>query len=116
MRAWTFLAIAILSEVIATLCLKAALAYPAAYVVVVVGYVAAFTSLHQVLRSGMHVGAAYGIWGATGVVLTASLSAFFFGEELTTLMLVGMACIIAGVGCVEMGAREPQPELQEVEP
>lgn len=116
MRAWTFLALAILSEVIATLCLKVALAHPAVYVVVVIGYVAAFTSLHQVLRSGMHVGAAYGIWGATGVVLTASLSAFFFGEELTPLMLVGMACIIAGVGCVEMGAREPQPELQEVEP
>ena len=113
MRAWTFLAIAILSEVISTLCLKAALAHPAAYVVV--GYVAAFTSLHQVLRSGMHVGAAYGIWGATGVVLTAGLSALFFGEELTPLMLVGMACIIAGVGCVEMGAREPHAELQKVD-
>ena len=50
------------------------------------------------------------------MVLTAGLSALFFGEELTPLMLVGMACIIAGVGCVEMGAREPHAELQEVEP
>ncbi|MDK8764394.1 SMR family transporter [Corynebacterium sp. MSK218] len=116
MRAWFFLTIAILSEVTATLCLKVALAHPAVYVVVVLGYVAAFSSLHQVLRCGMHVGAAYGIWGATGVVLTAGLSALLFGEELTPLMLVGMACIIAGVACVEMGGREPKPELVEVQP
>ena len=116
MRAWLFLTVAILSEVTATLCLKVALEHPVVYGVVVVGYIVAFSSLHQVLRCGMHVGAAYGIWGATGVVLTAGLSALFFGEQLTPLMLVGMACIIAGVACVEMGGREPKTELTEVTP
>ena len=66
MRAWFFLTVAILSEVTATLCLKVALEHPVVYGVVVVGYIVAFSSLHQVLRCGMHVGAAYGIWGAHG--------------------------------------------------
>lgn len=116
MRAWFFLTVAILSEVTATLCLKVALEHPVVYGVVMVGYIVAFSSLHQVLRCGMHVGAAYGIWGATGVVLTAGLSALFFGEQLTPLMLVGMGCIIAGVACVEMGGREQKTELTEVTP
>lgn len=115
MRAWLFLSIAIISEVVATLCLKAALEHPAVYVVVVAGYVVAFSALHQVLRCGMHVGAAYGIWGATGVVLTAGLSAYLFGEQLTPLMMVGMGCIIAGVVCVEMGGRAPKTTLVEVD-
>lgn len=115
MRTWLFLSIAIFSEVLATLSLKVALEYPAVYVVVVAGYVVAFSALHQVLRCGMHVGAAYGMWGATGVVLTAGLSAYLFGEQLTPLMMVGVGCIIAGVVCVEMGGRAPKTTLVEVE-
>jgi small multidrug resistance pump len=101
---WVLLGAAIVTEVAGSLSLKGALEYPALYVVVVVGYLAAFVLLTLVLRAGMPVGVAYGIWGALGVALTALLSALIFGEPLTPLMIAGMALVIAGVLCVEVGS------------
>jgi small multidrug resistance pump len=72
--------------------------------VVVLGYLAAFVGLAVVLSRGMGVGVAYGIWGASGVALTAVLSALIFGEALTVVMLCGIALIIAGVLLVENGS------------
>lgn len=98
------LALAISSEVAATLSLKGSVTAPALYVVVVLGYLASFVLLALVLRRGMALGVAYGIWGATGVALTAVLSAALFGEALTALMGAGLVCIIAGVVLVETGS------------
>ncbi|QBJ94593.1 QacE family quaternary ammonium compound efflux SMR transporter [Rhodococcus sp. ABRD24] len=106
MKKWLLLGCAIGSEVTGSLSLKAALDQPAWYVVVAAGYVAAFAFLAAVLRTGMPLGAAYGIWGATGVALTAILAAVIFGEALTGVMLVGIACIIAGVLLVELGSQQ----------
>ncbi|MFD6107966.1 SMR family transporter, partial [Nocardia salmonicida] len=77
---WLLLAAAILSEVAASLSLKGSETYPALYVVVVVGYVAAFVFLAAVLKRGLALGVAYGIWGASGVALTAVLSSLLFDE------------------------------------
>jgi small multidrug resistance pump len=101
---WLLLGGAIVTEVAGSLSLKGALEYPALYVVVVVGYLAAFVLLTLVLRAGMPVGVAYGIWGALGVALTALLSAVIFGEPLTPLMIAGMVLVIVGVLCVEIGS------------
>ena len=67
MTKWLLLAGAILSEVTASLSLKGALDRPALYAVVLVGYAASFVALAMVLRRGMALGVAYGIWGALGV-------------------------------------------------
>ena len=67
--AWLFLAGAVLLEVTATLSIKAALGQPALYAVVVLGYAGAFMCLTLVLRRGMPLGVAYGIWTAAGVLL-----------------------------------------------
>ena len=96
---------AILSEVSATLALKAALDLPHWYAVVAIGYVAAFALLAVTLRAGMGVGVAYGIWGACGVALTAVGSRIIFGEPLTALMGLGITLIIAGVLTVELGSQ-----------
>jgi small multidrug resistance pump len=96
---------AIASEVTATMALKGALDHSALYVVVAVGYVASFLLLAAVLRRGMGLGVAYGIWGALGVVCTAVLSAVLYDEPLTLLMGAGIAVIIAGVLLVEMGSQ-----------
>jgi small multidrug resistance pump len=104
MRTWLLLGAAILSEVTGTLALKGALEVPVLYVVVAVGYVASFLLLAVVLREGMALGVAYGIWSALGVVLTAVLSALVFDESFTPLMVLGIALVIAGVLAVEMGS------------
>lgn len=90
----------------ATLALKAALDQPGWYVLVAIGYVAAFALLAVTLRAGMGIGVAYGIWGACGVALTAVLSKMIFGEPLTALMGLGITLIIAGVLTVELGSQQ----------
>lgn len=98
------LAAAICSDVAASLALKAALEHPGWYLLVVTGYGAAFVLLAAVLRRGLPVGVAYGIWAATGVTLTALLAALVFGEALSPLVLAGIVLVVAGVLCVEVGA------------
>ncbi len=107
MTRWWLLAGAIASEVTATLSLKAALDTPAFYVVVAVGYGAAFTLLALVLRQGMALGVAYGIWAALGVALTAVLAAVVFDESLGVVTGAGIALVIAGVLAVELGTPHP---------
>lgn len=110
MITWLLLLAAIAAEVTATLSLKAALDDPALYVVVVAGYVTTFVLLAQVLRRGMGLGVAYGIWGAFGVTLTAILAAIVFGEELNAVMGAGIALIATGVLIVELGAQKAKRE------
>lgn len=102
-----YLAVAILCEVAATLSLKGSATVPALYVVVVLGYLGGFVFLTVVLKRGMGLGVAYGIWGAAGVALTAGLSTVLFGEAFTAVMALGLAlaCVIAGVLLVETGSR-----------
>jgi small multidrug resistance pump len=107
MTKWFLLAGAILSEVAGSLSMKAAVGHPGWYAVVVVGYATSFVFLDRVLRAGMPLGVAYGIWGALGVALTAGLSAALFGETLTGVMIVGIVLVIAGVTCIEFGHGKP---------
>ncbi|MBB2985083.1 DMT family transporter [Terracoccus luteus] len=108
--AWALLGTAIVSEVTASLSLKGALDRPALYGVVAVGYLASFTLLALVLRRGMPLGVAYGVWGALGVALTAVASSLVFDEALTGLMGLGIVLIIAGVLTVELGSQRAARE------
>ena len=110
MNKWVLLAGAVVTEVSATLSLKGALVHPWLYLVVVVGYVAAFTCLDRMLRAGMPLGVAYGLWGALGVASTAVLSSVLFGETLSPVAVVGIGCIMAGVLAVELGHRSHDEE------
>jgi len=101
---WVFLVGAILTEVTATLSLRAATTGSKAwYVVVVGGYVTAFALLSLGLAEGLGIGVAYGIWTAAGVALTAVASKLLFEEPLTLLMSAGITLIIGGVLLIELG-------------
>ncbi|MFF3225933.1 DMT family transporter [Nocardia suismassiliense] len=110
---WFLLAAAILSEVAASLSLKGSESAPALYAVVAVGYVAAFAFLSGVLKRGMALGVAYGIWGASGVALTAILSTFLFDEAFTPAMGVGLVLVMAGVLLVETGSHSAEIPISE---
>jgi small multidrug resistance pump len=103
------LAGAILTEVAATLSLRASQDHASWLVLVVIGYVCSFVLLTMVLRRGVAVGVAYGIWGAVGTALTAVLGAALFGDPLTWPIALGIGLIIAGVLFVELGSH-PKPE------
>ncbi|WP_280344927.1 DMT family transporter [Nocardia neocaledoniensis] len=111
---WLLLSAAILSEVAASLSLKGSESNPALFVVVVVGYVAAFVFLTAVLKRGLALGAAYGIWGASGVALTAILSSLIFDEAFTLTMGAGLVLVIAGVLLVETGSRRDEASTPEM--
>jgi small multidrug resistance pump len=64
--------------------------------------------LARVLRAGLALGVAYGIWAALGVILTVLLAAAIFGEPLTPMMLMGVSLVIGGVLCVELGSHKHQ--------
>ena len=104
MKKWTFLAVAILSEVTATLALKAAVETPVWLALSLGGYIVAFYCLGVVLKYGLSIGVAYGIWAAAGVSLTAILATLIYSEPLTLQMAIGIAVIIVGVLFVEMGS------------
>jgi len=96
---------AILSEVAGTLALRLSDGFSRLVpsIVVVVGYVLAFGILAEVLRRGMAVGVAYGIWSAIGVALIAIIGAVFLGDRLTWIQVVGVGLVIIGVGALEFG-------------
>ena len=96
---------AIACEVMGSLALKGALEAPALYGAVVLGYTATFVLLAAVLRLGVPLGVAYGVWGALGVAATALLSSLLFGEALTAVMWLGLALIVLGVLVVELGSQ-----------
>ncbi|MCX4391200.1 multidrug efflux SMR transporter [Micromonospora peucetia] len=109
MRQWLYLGGAIGLEVTGTLALRAANDHSAWIALVVVGYTLSFVFLSAVLREGMPIGVAYGIWAASGVTLTALLAALLFGDALTWVMGLGFAVIVAGVLLVELGSHQAEP-------
>lgn len=102
---WLLLALAIASEVTATLSLRASegLRRKRWIPVIVVGYLAAFTLLGTILAMGMPVGVAYGIWAATGVAVTAVLGRVIFKDHFSAMMAAGVALIAVGVALIEFG-------------
>lgn len=105
---YLFLALAIVSEVVATSALKLSEGFTRLVpsIVVVVGYLAAFGLLSQALTRGLGLGLAYGIWAAAGVALVAVVGVVVFGESLTWVQVGGIGLVIAGVLALELGAAE----------
>ncbi|MFI9306205.1 DMT family transporter [Streptomyces triculaminicus] len=102
---WMLLAGAILAEVTGTVCLRMSEGFSRIVptVVVAVGYVSAFVLLSMVLKRGMPIGIAYGIWAAVGVALVALAGAVIFGDGLTRVQIGGLVLVAGGVMALEMG-------------
>ncbi|MER5772066.1 multidrug efflux SMR transporter [Streptomyces sp. NPDC001985] len=102
---WLILMGAIAAEVTATVSLRMSDGFSKLVptVLVVAGYVTAFTLLAVVLKRGMAMGTAYGIWAAAGVALVALIGAVFLGESLTWVQIGGLALVVGGVVALEAG-------------
>jgi small multidrug resistance pump len=103
MRAWTYLAIAIVAEVVATSALKAAAGFtrPGPSAVVVVGYGIAFYFLSLTLQS-IPVGVTYAIWSGAGIVLITLVAWLWYGQTLDAAALLGLGLIVAGVAVLNV--------------
>jgi small multidrug resistance pump len=104
--AYVFLAVAIVSEVLATVSLKLSEGFSrlGPSVLVCVGYAVAFVMLSQALVRGLGVSLVYGTWSAAGVALVALIGAGFLGERLSGVQIGGIVLVIGGVLALELGA------------
>ena len=95
---YAYLAIAIVAEVIATSCLKAAEGFtrPLPAVASVIGYGVAFYFLSLTLGA-IPTGIAYAIWSGVGIVLISLVGWLVMGQTLDLPAIAGMALIVAGV-------------------
>ncbi|MBB3060316.1 DMT family transporter [Microbulbifer rhizosphaerae] len=96
--AYLYLAIAIVTEVIATTALKASEQFtrPIPTVIVVLGYGTAFYMLSLALRT-LPVGIAYAIWAGLGILLVAVAGAVVYRQVPDLPAMIGMAMIVGGV-------------------
>jgi len=98
MKAYLFLAAAILAEVVATSALKACDEFTRLVptLLVGVGYLISFYFLTMVLKI-LPVGITYSIWSGVGIVLVTIVSLYLYGEVPDLPAIIGMGLIIAGV-------------------
>ena len=95
---WLHLALAIVSEVIATSALKAAEGFTRGLpsVIVVIGYGAAFYFMSMTLKT-IPLGVTYAIWSGVGLALIALAGWVLYGQTLDVPGFIGIALIGAGV-------------------
>lgn len=100
---YSYLAVAILAEVIATSSLKYSYGFTNIRysLVVVVGYSAAFYFLSLTLRY-IPVGVAYAIWSGIGTVLITLIAWLMHGQRLDSAAIVGIGLITSGVIVLNM--------------
>lgn len=98
MNAWLLLALAIVSELIASTALKAANGFEKLLpsLAVLACYGLSFYFLSQSLTA-IPLGIAYAIWSGVGIAATAVIGRLLFSEALTLGRLAGLALVVAGV-------------------
>jgi small multidrug resistance pump len=96
--AYSYLAIAIIAEVIATSALKASEQFTKLIpsLVVIIGYGAAFYFLTHVLKT-IPVGVTYALWSGLGIVLITIAGVFLYKQTPDLPAILGMGLIVAGV-------------------
>ncbi|MFK3737535.1 DMT family transporter [Massilia sp. TN1-12] len=106
MNNWLCLAIAIVSETIATTALKASEGFsrPFPSILVVVGYGLAFYFLSLTLRT-IPLGVTYAVWSGVGIVLVTVSGWLLFGQKLDAGALAGIGLILAGVLVMNLFSR-----------
>lgn len=106
MNNWLCLAIAIVSETIATTALKASAGFsrPLPSVLVVAGYGLAFYFLSLTLRT-IPLGVTYAVWSGVGIVLVTLSGWLLFGQKLDAGALAGIGLILAGVLVMNLFSR-----------
>ncbi|MBU2670530.1 multidrug efflux SMR transporter [Actinoplanes bogorensis] len=101
---YVFLLVAITAEVLATSMLKFTDGFTRLWPTLgcLAGYAISFAALSVVVKD-LPVGVVYAIWSALGTAAIVAIGAVFLGEPLTTIKVVGVSLIIAGVVTVNLG-------------
>ena len=98
MLAWTYLAAAIVSEVVGTVFLRFAAGFtkPVPSAVVIVTYVVSIWLTALALK-GLEISLAYAVWAGVGTAAIAIIGMATMGESVSALKVASIALVIAGV-------------------
>ena len=98
MNAWILLAFAIVAEVAGTTAMKLSRGFEVwqSTVALTVCYAVSFYLLALALKR-IEIGVAYAIWAGAGTALVALIGIAVFNEAMTTVKVVSLAAIVAGV-------------------
>jgi small multidrug resistance pump len=101
---YVLLTLAIISEVAATLSLRASEGFSKAgpTVIVVIGYLVSFALLAKALTS-LNVGPVYAIWSALGTVGAFAGGVMLFDEPVRPVAIAGAAIVVVGVVVMNLG-------------
>lgn len=99
--AYLFLALAIAAEITATTLLKYSEGYTRLIptVLSLLAYLACHVTFSRAVTR-VNLGIAYAIWCGVGIIVTAAISRFIFGENISPAGAVGIIFIL--IGCVFM--------------
>lgn len=95
---WAYLAIAIVSEVVATSAVKSSdnFTHLVPSILVVVGYGIAFWFLSLTLKT-IPLGVTYAIWSGAGVAIVSVVGVIVYKQMLDVPAVLGIALIVSGV-------------------
>ena len=109
MSAWVMLSVAIVTEIAATMSLRASNGFTRLVpsIVVIAGYGLSFFLLSHVLKT-LPVGMVYAIWSAVGIAALAILGRLVWNDPLPPLAVAGLGLIVGGIVVlrVAIGAAE----------
>lgn len=96
--AYWYLAVAIITEVVATSALKASAEFTKLLpsLIVIAGYALSFYFMTLTLRT-IPVGITYAIWSGFGLVLVTIVGVFLYEQVLNIPTILGMCLVILGV-------------------
>ncbi|MFM7424600.1 MAG: DMT family transporter [Elainella sp.] len=106
MNPYSYLVVAILSEVMATTALKESASFtrPLPSLLVVLGYSASFYCFSIALRF-INIGVAYAIWSGVGIVLVTFLGLILYQQRIDAAGLLGIGLIVAGLLVLNLWSR-----------
>jgi small multidrug resistance pump len=101
--AWILLIISIVLEVCGTTCMKLSNGFsrPLPSVLVFAFYAACFTVFMFAVKK-IEISTAYAIWSGLGMALIAAIGVTYFRENISTLKIIGLLLVIAGVAALSI--------------
>jgi small multidrug resistance pump len=97
MKAYLYLGLAIVSEVLATSALKASegMTQIVPSLALIIGYGFAFWSLAIAVKT-IPIGIAYALWSGVGIIMITAIGWYFYNQKLNLQISIGMFMIILG--------------------
>ncbi|WP_293730166.1 SMR family transporter [uncultured Actinobacillus sp.] len=103
MNPWVLLAFAIIIEVTGTNCIKASEGFtkPLPTLIAIIAFVCALYLL-SIISKTLPIGIVYAVWSGAGIILTAIIGYFVFGQKLDLAGFIGIGLILAGVFIINL--------------